>query len=184
MPPRGAMPSWLDQVLRTGAESSVPDVLAALRELLAHSESWTGLLGNCAALLFRVLPDLHWAGFYLTRTPGSLLVLGPFQGPPAVERIAWGEGVVGMAAMDRAAQIAGDVRRVQGHPRPYLDVRAEMAVPLVRDAATLGVLSLLSRQPDHFGVVEAEMVGSVASVLSERWPQLHAPQPQRSPTGS
>lgn len=180
MPPQGAMPSWLDEVLRAGPESSVPDVLGALRELLAHSETWMGLLGNCAALLFRVLPGVCWAGFYLTRTPGSLLVLGPFQGPPAVERVGWGQGVIGMAAMDRAAQIAGDVRRVHGHPRPYLDVRAEMAVPLVRDAATLGVLSLLSREADRFGVVEAEMVGAVAALLSEGWPPLQAGPPHRS----
>ena len=44
-------------------------------------------MANCAALLYRTLPDLNWAGFY--RTIGNDLVLGPFQGLPACVRICF-----------------------------------------------------------------------------------------------
>ena len=66
----------------------------ALRQteaLLADETDMIAGLGNVSALLNLLLPDLNWVGFYMRRDGG--LVLGPFQGRPAVSHIASGAGV-------------------------------------------------------------------------------------------
>ncbi len=53
-------------------------------------------LANASALLWQILPDLNWAGFYLMED--GALYLGPFQGKTACIRIPLGQGVCGTAA--------------------------------------------------------------------------------------
>ena len=46
--------------------------------LLAGEADPVANAANLAALIFHVVPDLNWAGFYFLR--GDELVVGPFQG--------------------------------------------------------------------------------------------------------
>src|SRR5277367_2459299 len=62
---------------------------------------------NMCAVLYQVLPDLNWAGFYFMQ--GDELVLGPFQGKVACVRIALGTGVCGTAAARRESLVVTDV---------------------------------------------------------------------------
>ena len=64
--------------------------LAAL--LSGETDPWANM-ANATALLYAVLPDLNWVGFYLLRR--GELVVGPFQGVPACVRIPLGRGVCG-----------------------------------------------------------------------------------------
>src|SRR5260370_36495338 len=57
------------------------DLTAQLAALLAGEADLIANAANAAALIYRGLPDLNWAGFYFRR--GAELVLGPFQGKPA-----------------------------------------------------------------------------------------------------
>ena len=76
------------------------DCLAAqLAGLLAGESGFVTDAANAAALIYRGLPDLNWAGFYVVE--GDELVLGPFQGEPACTRIALGGGVCGTCAERR-----------------------------------------------------------------------------------
>ena len=50
----------------------------------------TAILANASAVLGIALKDINWVGFYMVK--GEELVLGPFQGKPAVSRIGYGEG--------------------------------------------------------------------------------------------
>ena len=63
---------------------------------------------NTSALLFKLLPDVNWVGFYIA--DGNQLVLGPFQGNPACSRIPFGKGVCGTAAAKRQTVIVPDVK--------------------------------------------------------------------------
>ena len=75
-------------------------VLAGERDFLAN-------MANSAAMLFHMLPQLNWAGFYLLK--GNDLVLGPFQGKPACIRIAIGRGVCGSAAARQEIRFLADI---------------------------------------------------------------------------
>jgi GAF domain-containing protein len=103
---------------------------------------------NMSALIYELLPDLNWAGFYFMR--GSELVLGPFQGRVACVRIPVGRGVCGTAAERMASVVVPDVHAFPGHIACDSASRSELVVPLIRNGAVLGVLDLDSPHPDRF----------------------------------
>jgi L-methionine (R)-S-oxide reductase len=103
---------------------------------------------NASALLFRSVPDLNWAGFYVMRA--GELVLGPFQGKPACVRIPVGRGVCGTAVAERSSIVVPDVQAFPGHIACDSASRSELVVPLVRDGGVTGVLDLDSPRPGRF----------------------------------
>jgi L-methionine (R)-S-oxide reductase len=104
---------------------------------------------NMSALIYGLLPDLNWAGFYFLRDDAEL-VLGPFQGKPACIRIPVGRGVCGTAAQTRTSVVVPDVNAFPGHIACDSASRSELVVPLIRDGRVLGVLDLDSPLASRF----------------------------------
>jgi putative methionine-R-sulfoxide reductase with GAF domain len=78
----------------SGSKSEIYEELARqTRGLLDGERDLIANAANVAALIWQIVPDLNWAGFYLMKR--GELVLGPFQGKPACVRIAVGKGVCG-----------------------------------------------------------------------------------------
>jgi L-methionine (R)-S-oxide reductase len=142
-------------------------LLAALDGLLAGERDPIANMANTAALLFGMLPELNWAGFYRWSGPWPQgeLVVGPFQGKPACVRIAPGRGVCGTAAQCRQTLLVPDVHAFDGHIACDPASRSELVVPLVRDARVLGVLDLDSPRPARFDAADARLLGEVARRL-------------------
>ncbi len=109
----------------------------------------TAALANFSAVLKQAFSDINWAGFYLVS--GDELVLGPFQGKPAVSRIAYGTGVCGTAWRERRAQVVEDVDCFSGHIACDCGTHSEIVIPL-RDAAgeIWGVLDMDSTVMGRF----------------------------------
>ena len=103
---------------------------------------------NMSALIYELMPDLNWAGFYFMRGPE--LVLGPFQGRVACVRIPVGRGVCGTAVERKASMVVPDVHAFPGHIACDSASRSELVVPLIKDGTVLGVLDLDSPRPDRF----------------------------------
>ena len=131
------------------------DLARQLAALLAGEADRVANAANMAALIYRGLPDLNWAGFYFRR--GEELVLGPFQGNPACVRIPIGRGVCGTAAARRAPLLVPDVHDFPGHIACDLASRSELVVPLIEDGEVSGVLDLDSPLPARFD--EADRAG-------------------------
>ena len=110
------------------------------RALLEGERDPTANAANLAALVFHMLPELNWAGFYWRR--GNELVLGPFQGKPACMRIAIGSGVCGTAARDKRTVVVPDVEKFPGHIACDSASRSEIVIPVMRTIDVLGVLDL------------------------------------------
>src|SRR5579863_1645046 len=119
----------------------VSALVAAERDLIANT-------ANCAAILFQLLPDVNWAGFYFLK--GDDLVLGPFHGKPACVRIARGRGVCGTAAARRQTLIVPNVHEFPGHIACDADSNSEIVVPLVWNDRLIGVLDLDSPLTSRF----------------------------------
>jgi GAF domain-containing protein len=128
------------------------DFYASLaQQLAALLESEPDAIANAAnmsALIYELLPDLNWAGFYFMR--GSELVLGPFQGKVACVRIAVGRGVCGTAVERKASVVVPDVHAFPGHIACDSASRSELVLPLIKDGSVLGVLDLDSPSPNRF----------------------------------
>lgn len=109
----------------------------------------TAALANFSAVLKLAFPRANWAGFYLVE--GEELVLGPFQGRPAVSRIAYGAGVCGTAWREDRSQVVEDVECFAGHIACDCDSHAEIVIPL-RDGkgGIWGVLDMDSVDLGYF----------------------------------
>jgi GAF domain-containing protein len=114
-------------------------------------------MANATALIMETLPDLNWAGFY--RNIGGELVLGPFQGRAACIRIAFGQGVCGVAAATQQVQRVEDVHNFPGHIACDSASNSELVVPIMRDGNVIAVLDLDS--PLHARFDEEDEAGCV-----------------------
>ena len=124
------------------------EVTSQLAGILSGERNGLANAANMAALLFHLLPDLNWAGFYFLQ--GGELVLGPFQGKVACVRIALGKGVCGTAAERRKTIVVPDVHGFPGHIACDAASRSEIVIPLITGGKVIGVLDLDSPIPARF----------------------------------
>ncbi len=109
-----------------------------VRALLAQETEFVANAANFAAFVYNELPDVNWAGFYLARPQGEL-VLGPFCGRPACTRLPAGRGVCGVAASKRATLVVDDVAAFADHIVCDAASRSEIVVPVFIGGEFLGV---------------------------------------------
>ena len=127
------------------------DLNKQLGGLLAGERDFIANAANLSALLFLMLPDVNWAGFYLLRK--HELILGPFQGKPACVRIAVSpqpRGVCGAAAFERRAQLVANVHDFPGHIACDSASNSELVVPLIVGDKVIGVLDIDSPLLNRF----------------------------------
>ena len=133
------------------------DMASALKGLVDGEPDGIANMANAASLIWESLPDINWAGFY--RNIDGELVLGPFQGRPACIRIAFGQGVCGVAAATREVQLVEDVHAFPGHIACDSASNSEIVVPIVRDGKLLAVLDIDSPKTARFD--EEDQAGCV-----------------------
>lgn len=126
------------------------EVELQLRGLFGGERDKIANAANMSALLFQMLPELNWAGFYFLADGRNELVVGPFQGKPACVRIAVGKGVCGTAVAERHSILVPDVHAFPGHIACDAASRSELVVPLFRAGEVVGVLDLDSPVPARF----------------------------------
>lgn len=142
------------------------ELAAAADALTAGEVDSVANMANVAALLWQLLPELNWAGFY--RAIGRELVLGPFCGKPACIRIPFGQGVCGAAAASGESQLVADVRAYPGHIACDAASRAELVVPVMREGAVIAVIDLDSPREARFDADDRVGIEALARLLSSR----------------
>lgn len=148
-----------------GKAAVYASLAAQLRGLLEGEQDPLANTANAAALLFAILPDLNWAGFYLLR--GGQLVVGPFQGRPACVRIDLGRGVCGSAAAARRTLVVPDVHAFEDHIACDAASNSEIVVPILAGERLVGVLDLDSPLYGRFDAADAEGLETLAQLLAE-----------------
>lgn len=121
-------------------------------------------MANLAALIWKFVPELNWAGFY--RMIEGELVLGPFIGKPACLRIALGSGVCGTAAATMRTQCVADVHAFPGHIACDAASASELVVPVIREGAVIAVIDLDSPRPGRFAADDVEGMEALARIIS------------------
>jgi GAF domain-containing protein len=142
------------------------ELVSAADALTSGEPDGVANMANVAALIWQMLPDLNWAGFY--RLIDGELVLGPFCGKPACIRIALGSGVCGTAAASAATQRVADVHAFPGHIACDAASRSELVVPVVRAGAVVAVIDLDSPLPARFDEDDQAGVEALASLIAAR----------------
>lgn len=112
------------------------------KQIAAVTESESDTIANMANIAAMIHETFRfwWTGFY--RVDGEELVLGPFQGPLACSRIAYGRGVCGTAWKEARTQVVPDVEQFPGHIACSSASKSEIVVPMFKDGKVVAVLDI------------------------------------------
>ena len=141
------------------------DLFQRIRALTEDVPYLTANLANTSALLWEMLPDLNWAGFY--QLTDEALVLGPFQGRPACIRIPVGKGVCGGAVKEGKTLRVENVHAFPGHIACDSASNSEIVLPLYRLGKIWGVLDIDSPLFSRFSQEDEAQLGLISELLGK-----------------
>lgn len=143
-------------------EEQYNSLLLQAQGLLSGEADIISNMANLAALLHEGM-GFWWTGFY--RVQGDELLLGPFQGPIACTRIAYGRGVCGTAWKEQHTIVVPDVEKFPGHIACSAASRSEIVVPIWHNNKIIAVLDIDSREIGTFDEVDKEYLEKMASLI-------------------
>lgn len=150
-------------IIAEGGKEAKYDLL--LRQVVATIEGEEDIIArmaNIAAMIHHTF-GFWWTGFY--RVVGDELVLGPFQGPMACSRIAYGRGVCGTAWAEQHTQLVPDVELFEGHIACSSLSRSEIVVPVRKDGKIIAVLDIDSERVATFDDVDRVWLEQIVDAL-------------------
>jgi GAF domain-containing protein len=147
-----------------GKEEIYLQVLNQLKALVQGEEDLIANLANSCALLKEAF-NWWWVGFYLVKN--QELVLGPFQGPVACTRIAYGRGVCGSAWQQQKTIIVPNVHDFPGHIACSSASLSEIVVPFFgSNQEVIGVLDVDSEHLNYFDEIDAKYLEAIVAMLA------------------
>lgn len=139
-----------------------------LRQIQSLAEGETddiALMANMAAAIHDTF-HFWWTGFY--RVIGNELVLGPFQGPLACTRIAYGRGVCGTAWQEQRTLVVPDVHQFKGHIACSSASKSEIVVPIFRNEKVFAVLDIDSEHLNTFDETDRIWLERIVLIIDKR----------------
>ncbi|HHZ00834.1 MAG TPA: GAF domain-containing protein [Sedimentibacter sp.] len=146
-------------------EELYKDLCKTLTALIRDEEDWLANLANSSALLWMMLKDINWAGFYLYKN--NELVLGPFQGKPACTRIELGKGVCGKAALAKETILVENVHEFPGYIACDSQSNSEIVVPIIKNNKLIGVLDIDSPIYSRFDETDKKYLEEFVDILNK-----------------
>ena len=134
-----------------------------IETVVAGETDMIARMANVASMIHHTF-GFWWTGFY--RTVGNELVLGPFQGPLACSRIAFGRGVCGTAWHDEQTIVVPDVEQFEGHIACSSASRSEIVVPLRQNGVIIGVLDIDSCELATFDATDREWLERIVECIT------------------
>lgn len=149
-------------------EEKYRELFPVVQALMSGEDDEISCMANLSSLLHNEF-GFWWTGFYRVSHSGNL-DLGPFQGPLACTKIAFGKGVCGTAWKEQRTIIVPDVEKFPGHIACSSESRSEIVVPVWRDREIVAVLDIDSRELGTFDRIDAEWLERFVDCLygSER----------------
>lgn len=155
----------LDPIKKMNEEERLKYMLILLKGQLSSEKDDLANISNTTGIINACIDNLNWAGFYILRE--DELVLGPFQGLPACNRIAIGKGVCGTAVATREVQLVSDVHLFPGHIACDSASNSELVVPIIKDEKVIGVLDLDSPIKDRFSDLHVQYFSKLVVELNK-----------------
>jgi len=147
-------------------------------ELNASESNLITLTATLSSILHESLNALkdnkvNWTGFYFIEPDGSLIV-GPYQGKLACQRIAKGKGVCGMAVDKKQTVIIQDVHDCKDHIACDSASKSEIVIPIIVNHKVMGVLDIDSVVVSGFNEEDKKGLEPIIQYLQRRcnWNQL------------
>ena len=137
-------------------------LLPQVEAVMDNSVDIIANMANMAAMLHETF-GFWWTGFY--RVVGNELILGPFQGPLACTRIAYGRGVCGTAWKERRTLVVPDVEEFPGHIACSSASRSEIVVPVFQNGEVIAVLDIDSDRLATFDETDSAYLEKAVTFL-------------------
>lgn len=162
----------LDALKKMTTEEKYKYMLILLEGQLSSEKDSLANLCNASAIINAAMDRLNWAGFYINRD--EVLILGPFQGLPACNRIEFGKGVCGTAAAEKKVQRIGNVHDFPGHIACDSASNSEIVLPIVADDKVCAVLDLDSPENNRFTELEEKYLVKFVEKLNKyiNWAEI------------
>lgn len=149
-------------IARGGKEEKYALLYKQVAALLQDENDPIANMANVAAMIHHTF-GFWWTGFY--RVVGDGLVLGPFQGPLACSRIAYGRGVCGTAWKEHVTQVVPDVDEFPGHIACSSASKSEIVVPIVKNGEVTAVLDIDSERLATFDDTDKKWLERIVELL-------------------
>lgn len=155
----------LEPIKNMNQEERLKYMITLLKGQLSSEKDDLANISNATGIIMVCIDRLNWAGFYILRE--DELVLGPFQGLPACNRIKIGKGVCGTAVETKKIQLVPDVHLFPGHIACDSASNSELVLPIIKDDIVHGVLDLDSPEKERFTELEKEYFIKFMDILNE-----------------
>lgn len=139
-------------------EALIPQIKA----LVAGEPDFIANVANIMAALKQTM-GFFWVGVYFVKN--SELVLGPFQGPVACTRIAFGKGVCGTSWQQKKVIVVDDVDLFPGHIACSSLSKSEIVLPVFKNEKVEMVLDVDSDQLSFFDAVDEKYLGQIVKIM-------------------
>ena len=133
-----------------------------LKALLNKEKDEIANMANIASLIHETF-SFWWTGFY--RVIDNELVLGPFQGPVACTRIAYGKGVCGTSWKEEQTIVVEDVHEFPGHIACSSASQSEIVVPIFKENKVVAVLDIDSEKLATFDNIDKEWLEKIVELF-------------------
>jgi GAF domain-containing protein len=150
-------------LLKSGSKEEIyKSLLPQIEALVAHEEDTIANLANICGALKQAF-NWWWIGFYFVKN--QELVLGPFQGPVACTRIAFGKGVCGSSWKEKRTIIVPDVNLFPGHIACSSASLSEIVIPCFKNDEIWAVLDVDSEFINTFDEIDAKYLAEILKFI-------------------
>ena len=152
------------KVAQGSKEDKYALLYAQIKSITEGEDDLIANMANVAAMIQETF-GFWWTGFY--RVVGNELVLGPYQGPLACSRIAFGKGVCGTAWKNAKTIIVPDVDAFPGHIACSSASKSEIVVPVFNadGASIIAVLDIDSASYATFDEIDRIWLERIVTTL-------------------
>ena len=141
-------------------ESLIPQIQA-----LVHGES--DFIANISNIVGAIKYGMNffWVGIYFVKQ--NELVLGPFQGPVACTRIAFGKGVCGTTWKEKQTIIVEDVEKFPNHIACSSESKSEIVAPCFKQGEVFAVLDIDSDKLSDFDETDKIYLEKIVRIIEQ-----------------
>jgi GAF domain-containing protein len=137
-------------------------LIPQINALVEGEKDFIANLSNIIAAL-KYGMNFFWVGVYFVKD--DKLVLGPFQGPVACTRIAYGKGVCGACWKESKTIIVGNVDKFPGHIACSSESKSEIVLPIIKDDKVALVLDIDSDRLNTFDSIDQYFLEEITHLI-------------------
>lgn len=155
----------LKSIQNFSKEEKLKYMLILTEGQLSSEKDFIANLSNISAIINACIQGCNWVGFYLVKD--LQLVLGPFQGLPACNRIEIGKGVCGTSVAEDKVMVVENVHEFKGHIPCDSASNSEIVIPLKKNSKIIGVLDIDSPHLGRFTELEEKYLVKLVDKLEK-----------------